>query len=77
MPICPAVEPAALRCPHLFGARMPEGFSGDLVGALRAKNVFVSQRGTSVRFAPHLHVTDGDVGQLLEAVKAGLSGERG
>jgi len=58
----PAVR---LRCPHMFGARVPEGFEGDLVGALRARNVFVSQRGRSVRFAPHLHVTEEDLAQLF------------
>lgn len=67
------LPPAELRCPHLFGARMPEGFSGDLVGALRTKNVFVSQRGAAVRFAPHLHVTDRDVAQLVKGVERALS----
>lgn len=64
------LPPAQLRCPHMFGARMPEGLSGDLVGALRARSVFVSQRGSSVRFAPHLHVTYGDVGSLLDGLEA-------
>ena len=58
------LPPAAQRCPHMFGARVPAGYSRDLVGTLRAKNVFVSQRGASVRFAPHLHVTHADIEQL-------------
>jgi len=66
--------PAAQRCPHLFGARLPKGYSGDLIGTLRANNVFVSQRGSSIRFAPHLHVTEDDIDQLFGALaKAGLA----
>jgi selenocysteine lyase/cysteine desulfurase len=64
-----ALPPAAQRCPHMFGARLPDGFTGDFVGSLRADRVFVSQRGSSVRFAPHLHVTDADVEQLLAAIE--------
>jgi selenocysteine lyase/cysteine desulfurase len=63
------LPPAAQRCPHMFGARLPDGFTGDFVGSLRAEGVYVSQRGSSVRFAPHLHVTDADVEQLLAAVE--------
>lgn len=62
------LPPQALRCLHMFGARIPEGFSGDLVGSLRDENVFISQRGSSVRFAPHMHVTDADVDQLFAAL---------
>jgi len=66
--------PVAQRSPHLFGARLPKGYSGDLIGTLRANNVFVSQRGSSIRFAPHLHVTEDDIGQLFDALaKAGLA----
>ncbi|WP_309645914.1 aminotransferase class V-fold PLP-dependent enzyme [Phenylobacterium sp.] len=67
------LPPAELRCLHMFGARVPEGFDGDLVGALRGRNVFVSQRGSAVRFAPHLHVTEEDVGRLLDEVARGVS----
>lgn len=53
---------------HMFGARVPDHFDGDLVTELREKNVFVSQRGRSIRFAPHLNVTNDDIDQLLDAV---------
>ena len=66
-----ALPPAAQRCPHLFGAQLPKGRSGDLVSALRAHNVFVSQRGSSIRFAPHLHVTEDDIDQLFGALAKG------
>jgi len=64
------------RSAHMVGARLPAGHRGDLVGALRAKNVFVSQRGESVRFAPHLHVDDRDMQRLFEAIDAALGHSR-
>ena len=68
------LPPVAQRCPHLFGAHLPKGYSGDLIGTLRANNVFVSQRGSSIRFAPHLHVTEDDINQLFGALaKAGIA----
>ncbi len=62
------LPPPAQRCPHMFGARLPKGFEGDLVGSLRAQGVFVSRRGSSIRFAPHLHVTEADIEQLFSAL---------
>jgi selenocysteine lyase/cysteine desulfurase len=59
---------AADRCPHMFGARLPRHFTEDLVGVLRAERVFVSQRGSNVRFAPHLHITEADIDQLFAAL---------
>jgi selenocysteine lyase/cysteine desulfurase len=64
------VPPERLRGPHLFGAKLPAHYDGDLAGDLRGRNVFVSRRGQSVRFAPHLHVTDADIAQLFEALAA-------
>jgi len=63
--------PADRRAPHLFGARLPEGYEGDLVARLAGQGVFVSRRGNSVRFGPHLHVTEADLDQLAKAL-AGL-----
>lgn len=56
------------RCPHMLGARLPDGFTGNLVAELKAKNIFISQRGNALRFAPHLHVTDRDIDRLLESL---------
>lgn len=64
------VPPERLRGPHLFGARLPAHYDGDLAVELKARNVFVSRRGQSVRFAPHLHVTEADVAQLFAALEA-------
>jgi len=63
------LPPASQRCPHMFGALLPETFAGDLVGALRAEKVFISQRGSSLRFAPHLHVNEADIEQLFAALE--------
>ncbi|HTJ22808.1 MAG TPA: aminotransferase class V-fold PLP-dependent enzyme [Gemmatimonadaceae bacterium] len=69
------LPPDRFRAPHMFGARVPDGSNaGDLVGALRARRVFVSQRGSSLRFAPHLHVTEADMERLIETVEQVLRG---
>ena len=66
------VPAAHLRCPHMFGARLPEGFAGDLVASLRAKDVYVSRRGQSLRFSPHLHVDETDVERLVSALRSSV-----
>lgn len=63
------LPPQAQRCPHMFGARVPERFAGNLVQSLRGQRVFISQRGSSLRFSPHLHVTGADVDQLFAALE--------
>jgi selenocysteine lyase/cysteine desulfurase len=68
------LPPPAQRCPHMFGARLPQGFSGDLLAALRGRQVYISQRGASLRFAPHLHVTEDDIDQLLAALQHAMQG---
>ena len=56
------------RCPHMFGAQLLERYEGDLVAELRERNIFISQRGNALRFAPHLHVNDADVDRLFLAL---------
>jgi selenocysteine lyase/cysteine desulfurase len=70
------LPPAEHRCPHMFGAVLPEGFSGDLVSGLRRRGVFVSQRGASIRVSPHLHITEADIDQLVEALRRELAAAR-
>ena len=64
-----ALDDARLRSPHMFGALLPASFRGDFVGGLRARGVFISQRGSSLRFAPHLYVTDADIARLFQAIE--------
>jgi len=56
------------RCPHMFGALIPNDYKGSLVSELREKKVFISQRCKSIRFAPHLHINDNDLERLLNAM---------
>jgi selenocysteine lyase/cysteine desulfurase len=60
------------RCPHMFGVRLPPGYGGNLLEALRAEQIFISQRGNALRFAPHLHVSEQDVVRLLETLEQDL-----
>ncbi|WP_298732909.1 aminotransferase class V-fold PLP-dependent enzyme [uncultured Chitinophaga sp.] len=62
------LPPAAQRCPHMFGAAIPAHYKGRLVTELRDRNIFVSQRGSAVRFAPHLFINADDIARLLEAL---------
>ena len=57
------------RCPHMLGALFPERFRGNLVSALAKRNVYISQRGNALRFAPHLHVNNHDINRLLKALE--------
>jgi selenocysteine lyase/cysteine desulfurase len=58
-----------LRCPHMIGCLLPPAYRGDFVGALRAQNIFISQRGNAVRFAPHLHIDGDDLAHLFESIE--------
>lgn len=59
----------AQRSPHMFGALIPEGYKGNLVSELSARKIYISQRGNSVRFSPHLHITEYDLARLLETLE--------
>lgn len=56
------------RCPHMFGAMIPNDYKGNLVSELKERNIFISQRGKSIRFAPYLHITDNDLKRLLDTM---------
>jgi selenocysteine lyase/cysteine desulfurase len=62
------------RSPHMFGAIIPHSYQGDLVSELRKRNVFISQRGKSIRFAPHLHIAGYDVKRLVDALDGLIKG---
>ena len=57
-----------LRCPHMFGALLPEYVKTNLVSELSNKNIYISQRANALRFAPHLHINDYDIDRLLDAI---------
>ncbi len=56
------------RCPHMFGAQSPTAHPANFVADLKARNIFISQRGSALRFAPHLHVNEHDLDRLMEAL---------
>ena len=58
----------AQRCPHLLGALLPKGQTGNLVTALKQRNIYISQRGNALRFAPHLYINSHDETRLMEAL---------
>jgi selenocysteine lyase/cysteine desulfurase len=58
----------AQRCPHMFGAVLPDHYPGNLVNELRSRNIYISRRGNSLRFAPHLYINDTDISWLLTAL---------
>ena len=66
-----SVENEEYRSNHLFGIRLPESMD---IAVLKQRfadmNIFVSQRGNSVRVAPHLYNSANDMDRLLEGFKA-------
>jgi len=62
--------PIGERAPHYLGLRAPDAIPDGLVDALRARNVFVSVRGDSIRVTPHVYNTDADVERFIDALKA-------
>ena len=65
--------PPRQRSPHILGVSLPDGRAGPVLAALRAQEVHISQRGASLRFAPHLHVDDHDEQRLLQALRTALA----
>jgi hypothetical protein len=63
------LPPAESRCPHMFGAQIPERYRGNLVAELMTRRIYISQRGSAVRFAPHLHISADDLTRLEEALR--------
>ena len=63
----------AQRCPHMFGAQLPSSYTGNLVAELKARDIYISQRGNALRFAPHLHVSGHDLDRLLSALSESIN----
>ena len=62
------LAPISQRCPHMIGVTVPAGASTSIVAELRARKIYISQRGQSLRFSPHMYVNDHDVARLIEAL---------
>lgn len=62
------LPPESGRSPHMLGVELPPGCTRNVVDVLKAKHIYISQRGNFLRFSPHMHVTDMDVERLLEGL---------
>ncbi len=58
-----------LRTPHILGATLPANTQDNLLTKLKEKNIYVSQRGSSIRFAPYLYNDETDCNTLLKVLK--------
>ena len=63
-----AVAPSHERAPHMLGAALPAAARSSILPALQAAGCYAAVRGSSLRIAPHLHVTPADLGRLSEAL---------
>lgn len=64
-----AIEEDRWRSGHLFGLRVPDHIDiEDVKRRCAARSVSVSQRGNSIRVAPHVYNTPEDVAALQEAL---------
>ena len=59
-----------VRSPNILGAGLAGGIPEALLPSLAERNVYLSRRGSSLRFAPYLHVTDNDLDRLSETLKS-------
>ena len=58
------------RSNHILGFRLPDGFDpNELIGLLKARNIILSVRGSSIRIAPNVYNTEADVKALMGALE--------
>ncbi|MCB1745309.1 MAG: aminotransferase class V-fold PLP-dependent enzyme [Gammaproteobacteria bacterium] len=56
------------RAGHFLGLSRPQGFPGDLLQTLRARDIHLSQRGNALRVTPHVYNDDEDLERLFDAL---------
>ncbi len=69
------VPDASHRSPHMFGAKLPATYTGNLLQDLRPHKIFLSQRGQFLRISPHLHINDHDMDRLLGVLEEAVRGK--
>lgn len=62
--------PDSARAPHFLGLRFPDSAPETLVQDMAAQQVYISQRGDSMRVTPHLYNTDTDTDRLMLALSS-------
>ncbi len=60
--------PIGVRAPHFLSLGFPQGIPDGLPERLAANQIFVSQRGDSLRVTPHLYNDEADIAALLAAL---------
>lgn len=69
------IEANGSRSPHMFGVAVPDGLdAGRVAEELGRRRIHVSRRGRALRVSPHVYNDAGDLGALVEALRAALSG---
>lgn len=61
--------PDSLRANHFVGLRFPDGMPEGLVEALRERNIYLSQRGESLRVTPNVYNNSNDVDRLFAVLE--------
>lgn len=56
------------RYPHMFGVKIPNSLTIDIVSELAKSKAYVSKRGNYIRVAPHLHISPSDIDNLVNSL---------
>jgi selenocysteine lyase/cysteine desulfurase len=67
-----SVLPEYLRGPHFLGVKLPKSAPKDLLSTLVKSDVYLSERGGSLRITPHLWNTQSDFEKLQDTLKKAL-----
>jgi selenocysteine lyase/cysteine desulfurase len=67
-----SVLPEYLRGPHFLGVKLPKSAPKNLLSTLVKSNVYLSERGGSLRITPHLWNTQSDFEKLKDTLKKAL-----
>lgn len=65
-----SIRPREERAPHMLGVGLSRDAASAIAHDLGERRVIASVRGSSLRIAPHLHTTPGDVERLAQALEA-------
>ena len=61
------------RGPHLLGIDLPEATRPRVLKALAEQGCHAAIRGSALRIAPHLHVTDRDIDRFMTALEDAIA----
>jgi selenocysteine lyase/cysteine desulfurase len=64
--------PEPERSPHILGISVPESARDRILPALEQAGCYAALRGSTLRIAPHLHVTEADIDALTTALASSL-----